>query len=124
MDYLSCLLKTSNLEEVAQIKSLFDEYEAASSKEAKFVREIDAFECLLQAEEYEKHEKRAPADHCLHGFLNLESRITSPDLSKWTKLLTQECSEIASKRSSELVIVFVIGERHREGCRIYRCFTC
>ena len=40
MDYLSCLLKTSNPEAAAEIKSLFDEYEAASTKEAKFVREM------------------------------------------------------------------------------------
>ncbi|KAH7390029.1 cytidylate kinase [Cadophora sp. MPI-SDFR-AT-0126] len=109
VNYLSCLLKTSNLEAATEIKSLFDEYEAASTKEAKFVREIDAFECLLQAEEYEEREKRAPADHRLHEFLSLESRITSPDLSKWTKLLAQERIEIAFKRSSEIVIVFVIG---------------
>lgn len=110
MDYLSCLLMTSNPEAGLEIKSLFEEYEAAITPEAKFVREIDAFECLVQAEEYEEREKRSPEEHRLHEFIRLESRITSPELSKWTKLLAQERSEIASKRSSEIIIVFVIGE--------------
>ncbi len=66
MDYLSCLLMSSNVEAGLEIKSLFEEYEAATTPEAKFVHEIDAFECLVQAEEYEEREKREPKEHRVH----------------------------------------------------------
>lgn len=111
VDYLSCLLMPSNPAAATEIKSLFEEYEAGSTPEAKLVGEIDAFECLVQAKEYEEREKRTSGEHRLHEFISLESCISSPDLSNWTKLLAQERSEIFLKKSSEIVIIFVIGMR-------------
>ena len=106
VDYLTCLLKASNPSAAAEIKDLFEEFEENKTPEAKFVNEIDAFECLVQAEEYEE---RAHHDLQLGEFLSLESRISSPDLSYWTKLLAKERNSIASRKSTESVIVFVIG---------------
>jgi 5'-deoxynucleotidase YfbR-like HD superfamily hydrolase len=106
VDYLTCLLKTSNPSAAAEIKSLFEEFEENKTPEAKFVKEIDAFECLVQAEEYEE---RAHKDLQLGEFLPLESRISSKDLSYWTKLLAKERNAISSKKSTDTVIVFVIG---------------
>jgi adenylate kinase family enzyme/5'-deoxynucleotidase YfbR-like HD superfamily hydrolase len=106
VDYLTCLLKTSNPSAAAEIKSLFEEFEENKTPEAKFVKEIDAFECLVQAEEYEE---RAHKDLQLGEFLSLESRISSKDLSHWTKLLAKERNDISSKKSIDTVIVFVIG---------------
>jgi hypothetical protein len=107
VDYLSCLLTTSNPSAAAEIKSLFEEFEENKTPEAKFVKEIDAFECLVQAEEYEE---RGHEDHRLSDFLHLQSRISSKDLSRWTKLLAEERSAISLKRSTDTVIVFVIGK--------------
>ena len=107
VDYLSCLLRTSNPSAAAEIRSLFEEFEENKTPEAKFVKEIDAFECLVQAEEYEE---RAHEDHQLSDFLHLESRISSKDLRRWTKLLAEERNAISSKRSTDTVIVFVIGK--------------
>jgi 5'-deoxynucleotidase YfbR-like HD superfamily hydrolase len=90
-----------------EMKSLFEEFEEGKTPEAKFVREIDTFECLLQAVDYEH---RASKHHRLHEFVYLESRITSPDLRTWTELLAQERGAISSKRSAEIVIIFVIGK--------------
>lgn len=106
VDYLSCLLKTSNPAAAAEIKSLFEEFEDGKTPEAKFVREIDTFECLVQAVDYEY---RAPEHHRLHEFIYLESRVKSPDLSRWTRLLAQERKAIPSKRSTDMVVLFVIG---------------
>jgi hypothetical protein len=100
-------LKTSNPSAAADIKSLFEEFEENKTPEAKFVKEIDAFECLVQAEDYEE---RAHENHRLRDFLHLESRISSKDLSRWTKLLAEERNAIAAKRSADTVIVFVIGK--------------
>lgn len=107
VDYLSCLLKTSNSAVATEIKSLFEEFEEGKTPEAKFVREIDTFECLVQAVDYEH---RAPKHHRLHEFVYLESRIKSPELSRWTRLLAQERDAIPSKRDTDIVIIFVIGE--------------
>lgn len=106
VDYLTCVLKTSNPSAAAEIKDLFEEFEENKTLEAKFVNEIDAFECLVQAEEYEQ---RAHKDLQLGEFLSLESYISSKDLSRWTKLLADERNAIPSKKSGETVIVFVIG---------------
>ena len=98
---------TSNPSAASEIKTLFQEFEENKTPEAKFVKEIDAFECLVQAEEYEA---RAYEDHRFSDFLHLESLISSKDLSRWTKLLTEERNSISSKRSTDTVIVFVIGK--------------
>ncbi len=60
----------------------------------------------MQAEEYEE---RAHKDPRLSEFLSLESRISSPDPSHWTKLLADERNAIASKKSTEVAIIIVIG---------------
>jgi 5'-deoxynucleotidase YfbR-like HD superfamily hydrolase len=109
VDYLSCLLKTSNHSAAVEIKSLFEEFEAGESPEARFVREIDAFECLVQAEEYED---RAEKPDTFLEFVGLESRISSTDLGLWTKLLAQERSAISAKKSTDTIIIFVIGKHH------------
>jgi 5'-deoxynucleotidase YfbR-like HD superfamily hydrolase len=107
IDYLCCLLKASNPSAATEIKSLFEEFEEGRTPEAKLVGEIDAFECLVQAEEYEE---RAHGHHRLHEFIDLESYISSADLSRWTRLLAQERSAISSKRSTDTTIIFVIGK--------------
>jgi 2-phosphoglycerate kinase len=45
----------------------------------------------------------------LGDFLSLKSRISTKDLSRWTKLLAEERNAISSKKSTDTVIVFVIG---------------
>ena len=107
VEYLSCLLKSSNPSAAAEIKSLFEEFEENKTPEAKFVNEIDCFECLVQAEEYEE---RATKDHGFNDFLSYESYISSKDLSLWTKLLAKERNAISEKRSTGSVIIFVIGK--------------
>ena len=107
VDYISCLLKGPNPSAAAEIKELFDEFEENKTPEAKFVKEIDAFECLVQEEEYED---RATKDHNFSEFYNLQSRISSKDLSHWTELLVEERNAITKKRSTDTVIVFVIGK--------------
>lgn len=106
VDYLACLLQTSNPFAAAEIKSLFEEFEENKTPEAIFIKEIDAFECLVQAEEYEE---RARTDHRLGDVLSLESRISTKDLSRWSKLLAEERNAISSKKSTDTLIVFVIG---------------
>jgi 5'-deoxynucleotidase YfbR-like HD superfamily hydrolase len=85
---------TSNPSAAAEIKSLFEEFEENKTPEAIFVKEIDAFECLVQDEEYEE---RALTDHRLGDFLSLESRISTKDLSRWTKLLAEERNAISRR---------------------------
>ncbi|XP_077300890.1 5'-deoxynucleotidase HDDC2 [Arctopsyche grandis] len=68
---------------------LYKEYENKSSPEAEFVKQLDKFDFVLQAFEYEKREKTTYQDI----FDNMESKITHPML---TKLL----SEIQEQRKN------------------------
>ena len=52
--YLENLLQTYNPTEATEISGLWLEYEQGETPEAKWVKEMDKFECLVQAHEYEQ----------------------------------------------------------------------
>lgn len=69
------------------ILKLWEEYEKNESREAKFVRELDLFEMVMQAQEYE--EKYNDID--LSEFWKyVEQRLHTPQLLEMVKLLKQE----------------------------------
>ena len=70
------------------------------------MREMDKFECLIQAHEYEQ---RTYGEKDLDEFQGLSSKISSPEGIAWLDLLQQERSAHLSKRKRRLPVIFVLG---------------
>jgi hypothetical protein len=72
--YLENLLRTYNPEKAKEISALWLEYEKGETPEAQWVREMDKFECLVQAHEYEQ---RTFGEKDLDEFQGLSAKIHS-----------------------------------------------
>ena len=73
-----------------ELRHLFDEYEEQSSPEALFVKDIDRFEMILQAKEYEDSEKGAGK---LQDFFDgVEGKFKTETGKKLADTLTEERS--------------------------------
>lgn len=103
-EYMQCLLVDEKPAFANEIMALWKEFEEGQTPEAKRARELNAFECLLQADEYEERFKKN-----LDDFMELEKRITSLDLRQlWTSLERERKARRARQDSIDLII-FVIG---------------
>ncbi|XP_040285029.1 5'-deoxynucleotidase HDDC2 [Bufo bufo] len=96
MTYLSDLLPDDMKKEVYE---LWEEYEHQSSAEAKFVKELDQCEMILQALEYEELEKRPGR---LQDFYNSTAgKFKHPEIVQLVSAIYEERdSNIASQGSS------------------------
>ena len=81
-------------------------YEEGRTPEARYMREMDKFECLIQAHEYEQ---RTYGEKDLDEFQGLSSKISSPEGIAWLELLQQERSAHLSKRQRRIPVIFVLG---------------
>ena len=54
MNYLTSLLPGHFAPNAAQLQNLFDEYEDGTTQEAMIVKDVDKYELLVQALEYER----------------------------------------------------------------------
>lgn len=66
---------------------LFEEFEDGESKEAVTVHDLDYFECLCQANEYEK---RVKGVRDLADFQKLVPKILTEEIRLWTQQLVEE----------------------------------
>ena len=82
------------------------DYEEGRTPEARYMREMDKFECLIQAHEYEQ---RTYGEKDLDEFQGLSSKIGSPEGMAWLDLLQQERNAHLSKRKRRLPVIFVLG---------------
>ena len=75
--------------------------------EAQLVRDIDIYERLLQANEYEvrSHGEKDLGDF----FLGWEKMITTPEIRRWTESLVLERQTFRSGRKASALIIFVLG---------------
>jgi len=105
--FLSALNRPGNPTFAIELESLWDEYEERKTKEARLVRDIDVYERLVQAKEYEVRE-RGEKD-LENFFLQWEEMITTPEVRKWTKSLLHERETFWSRRKASAVIIFVLG---------------
>ena len=85
--------------------NLWLEYENGTTPEANWVRQVDKFECLMQAHEYEQ---RTYGEEDLEEFQSLLAKISCPDLTAWLKLLQQERAAHLSKRKRRLPVIFLL----------------
>ena len=75
--------------------------------EAQLVRDIDIYERLLQAYEYEKRSRR---EKDLGDFFEgWEEMITTSEIRRWTETLALERQTFWSAEKASALIVFVLG---------------
>ncbi|CAG8813531.1 16710_t:CDS:2, partial [Gigaspora margarita] len=72
-----------NSQQSQEIYALWQEYEDATTKEAKFVRDIDKFEMILQAYEYEQSQNKNLEEF----FESTKGRFTHPEVKSWVEEL-------------------------------------
>lgn len=81
MKYLTgTLLASFNAEAANEIMELWEEYENISSPEARFVKDVDKYELLMQCIEYER-DYEGKKD--LSDFLSVRQSIKTPEVSEW-----------------------------------------
>jgi putative hydrolase of HD superfamily len=83
------MLELADLSGDPSLLALWREYDAAQSPEARFVKELDKLETVLQAAEYEQHGDAAPGalDEFWHS---AGARVTSPALRALLDALRRE----------------------------------
>jgi hypothetical protein len=90
--------------------ALWKEFEEGKTPEARRARELDAFECILQADEYEE---RSRGKKNLDNFLGLQSRISSPEVGQYLDLMLQAKEARRTREHlkpySKILIIFVLG---------------
>lgn len=86
--FLSALNRPGNPTFAIELESLWEEYEERKTKEARLVRDIDVYERLLQAKEYEV---RGRGEKDLGDFfVQWEEMITTPEIKTWTVLTARK----------------------------------
>ncbi|KNC99121.1 uncharacterized protein SPPG_09273 [Spizellomyces punctatus DAOM BR117] len=88
MDELVTLLGHSK--EALEIKALWEEYEAGESPEALYVKDLDKFEMIVQAVEYEKRHEGKRLDSF---FKSTDGKFKHPTVKRWVAELHKERQE-------------------------------
>lgn len=85
MEYLTKeLLEPFNPRAAANILELWNEYENVASPEARFVKDVDKFELIVQTLEFEQqHDSQKD----LGQFLNTRNQIKTPEVAEWADTL-------------------------------------
>ncbi|KAI7901807.1 HD domain-containing protein [Cokeromyces recurvatus] len=79
-----------NTETAKEIVDLWLEYEDAKTPEALFVKDLDKFEMIVQALEYEKSDKKK-----LQGFFDsTKGKFQHPAVKAWAEALYKEREEV------------------------------
>lgn len=104
--YLENLLRAYSPKRAAITRELWLEYEKGETPEAKWVKEMDKLECLIQAHEYEQ---RTFGQKNLEEFQGLVAKIHSQEGSKWAGFLSQERENHLARRERRLPIIFIMG---------------
>lgn len=104
--YIQSLLNPVNPSLGLKIRTAWLEYEEGKTAESRFIRDMDKFECMVQAHEYEQ---RTFGEKDLEEFQGLSSKISSPEGKEWLELLQQERQAHFSKRKRRLPVIFFIG---------------
>ncbi|KAM0794840.1 hypothetical protein BDR22DRAFT_814463, partial [Usnea florida] len=101
--YIAELVRPCNGKLADELIAAWVDYEEGRTPEARYMREMDKFECLIQAHEYEQ---RTYGEKDLDEFQGLSSKISSPEGIAWLDLLQQERSAHLSKRKRRLPVIF------------------
>ncbi|QKX57560.1 uncharacterized protein TRUGW13939_04678 [Talaromyces rugulosus] len=105
--YLDNLLQTYSPKRATEISELWLEYEQGETPEAKWVKEMDKFECLVQAHEYEQ---KTFGKKDLSEFQGLLAKIHSNEATQWAESLYREREDHLARREKRLPIIFIAGD--------------
>lgn len=109
-EYIVSLLKSVKPNLGRKIKDAWLEYEEGKTAEAQWVRDMDKFECMVQAHEYEQS---TYGEKDLEEFQGLSSKIKSSKGKEWLALLQQERQAHFLRRRRRTPVIFVIGISHQ-----------
>ena len=85
--YIQSLSNPINPTLGTKIRAAWLEYEEGKTAESRFIPDMDKFECMVQAYEYEQ---RTFGEKNLEEFQGLSSKISSAEGKAWLELLQQE----------------------------------
>jgi len=108
--YIESLLQLVDPGLGADIRAAWEEYENGNTPEAtpegKWVREMDKFECMIQAHEYEQS---TYGEQNLDEFQGQTKYIKSKEGNELLELLQQERQAHFHKRKQRNPVIFIIG---------------
>src|SRR5699024_5754775 len=104
--YIASLLRPVDASLANKVRDAWLDHDHGRTPEGRFMKEMDKFECLVQAHEYEQS---TYGTKDLGEFQGLSSNITSPVGLEWLKLLQEERYEHLSGREHQRPIILVTG---------------
>ncbi|KAK4119955.1 hypothetical protein N657DRAFT_580845 [Parathielavia appendiculata] len=105
-EYIESLVKPCNPDLAQEIIEAWLDYEEGRTPEGRWVKEMDKFECLTQAYEYEQ---RTYGEKDLQEFQGLAPKIQSPEGREWLSLLQAERKAHFGKRNRRVPVIFAPG---------------
>lgn len=105
-EYIASLLQDYDPKRAREMQGLWLEYEDGQTAEAKWVREMDKFDCLIQAHKYEQS---TYGEKDFAEFQGLLAKIHSSEARKWAEILQQEREAHFMRCQQQLPIIFVTG---------------
>ena len=70
-----------------ELEAIWNEFEAGETEEAKFAQDLDKFEMLLQAVEYER---LMAGEKDLSSFISVIDKIKLPEVKTWAEVVVKE----------------------------------
>lgn len=107
--YIESLLQSFNPTLGGRIRAAWLEYETSNTMETRWVREMDKFECLIQAHEYEQ---KTFGEKDLEEFQRLSLKLNSSEGIAWSNLLQDERKAHLLKRERRIPLIIFIGISH------------
>jgi putative hydrolase of HD superfamily len=71
----------------AELEAIWNEFEAGETEEAKFAQDLDKFELLLQAVEYER---LMIGERDLSSFISVAGKIQLVEVKSWAEVVIKE----------------------------------
>ncbi|KAK9475629.1 HD domain-containing protein [Lipomyces japonicus] len=99
IEFISESLQPVNAKAAAEITSLYLEYEHESTAEARFVKDLDKLEFILQTIEYQEDVDQGKEDQSirLNDFLNARHKIKHTVVQQWTDQVLQQREKAKDK---------------------------
>ncbi|KPM43149.1 hypothetical protein AK830_g3376 [Neonectria ditissima] len=110
-EHLVNVAKLYSVELADEIVGYWLEYENGTTPESVWMKQMDKFECLLQACQYEARTYRKKD---LTEFQSLEAKITDPTAQQWLRSLLLERDAYSTRLSESFPLIFVNGDLRTE----------
>lgn len=106
--YLASLVQDCDPDVANLIQETWLDYEDGRTPEGRWMRDMDKFECLLQAGEYED---QTHGEKDMEEFQGLSAKVSSHEGMHWAKLAQRYRTVRIEERSQSMLIIFLTGLR-------------